>query len=734
MGLFISGLIVSHGRADVTAPPASSSATHGQDNGADSSTIKVGTEHWQLVLRVKDQRLAQINFGPTAQAPATNEHKSKSARDEEFYPAGGSGYIWDPAIMAAHADGNTSTDLQFVHQTQQNIDSNVTETRVELKDPQYPFFVTLVFRTYRAEDVLEQWSEIHHDEAGPITLSAFASSSPVFRATDYYLTQFPGDYRHEMNLVEEKLSSGTKVLESRLGTRAHYYRNPSFLLALGGPASEDSGEVFGGTLAWSGSFKLAFEQENGRLRALCGMNPYDSNYRLQPNTIFKTPGMLWSYSSSGKGQISRNFHRWARRYALHDGDKPRPILFNNWEATEMRFDQSKIVSLLDGAKAVGAELFLLDDGWFGNSHPRDNDHAGLGDWQPNYRKLPGGIGYLADEAQKRGLRFGIWVEPEMVNPDTDLFQKHPDWVIRQPNRELDLFRNQAVLDLSRPAVRQFVFEVLDDLLTKTPGISYVKWDCNRYITQPGSAYLAPQDQQNLWIDYTNALYDVMERVSARHPHVQMMVCSGGGGRVDYGSMRYFDGFWPSDNTDPVARIKIQWGYSHFFPAAATADHVTRMGNRPLKFAFDVAMSGCLGMDMDLSSLTPAERQFCASAVAEYTAFRDVIMTGDLYRLQSPYENHARAALMYVAPDRRKAMLFVYQLKDADSSVSPLLLNGLDPDQAYAVREVNLMPGDGSQLTVDGKRVDGSSLMNKGLSIPPQRAYQSWVIELANVAR
>lgn len=726
MGLLLSSIAVTPARGEVAL--ATSADAPKQDKVDTQPAIRVGTDHFQLLLQVDAGRLVQIAFG-APHAVAVIDPKAKS-HPEECYPAGGSGYIWEPALMATHADGNTSTELTYVRHTQREVEPNVTETRIELKDPQYPFYVTLCFKTYHDQDIIEQWSEIHHEEAAPVTLQAFASASPVVRSPDIYLTQFPGSYKHEVNLVEEKLSSGIKVLDSKLGTRADYYRNPSFLLSIGAPASEDSGEVFGGTLAWSGSFRFAFEEENGRLRALCGMNPYDSNYRLQPGTVFRTPAMIWSWTDQGKGQISRNFHRWALRYSLRNDGHARPVLLNNWEATDMHFDEDKIVSLFDGAKAAGAELFLLDDGWFGNDHPRDNDHAGLGDWQVNARKLPHGLGYLAEQAKKRGLRFGIWVEPEMVNPSSDLFERHPDWAIRQPKRDLNLFRNQLVLDMTRPAVREFVFHVLDDLLTQNPGISYVKWDCNRYITQPGSSYLKPEDQQNLWIDYGNALYDVMSRVAHKHPDVQMMACAGGGGRVDYGALRYFDSFWPSDNTDPVARIKIQWGYSHFFPAAATAAHATRMGKRPIKFAFDVAMSGCLGMDMDLAKLTPEERQFCASAVACYKQFRDVVMTGDLYRLQSPYEGD-RASLMYVAPDRSRAVLFVYQLKDGESSLPPVVLKGLDPNRSYRVKELNLPATGHSELSINDQSIDGASLMKQGIAVPYHQAYQSCVIQLSD---
>ena len=671
-----------------------------------------------------------------------------------FHPAGGDGYVFEPAVLATHADGNTSTDLVVdglgrttnpgtleptridVDVTARNArydstqlvigDPDITETRVYLKDPNYPFFATLVFRAFADEAVIQQWAEIHHAEPGPVAVARFASSAPVVRGRDVYLTHFVGKWADEMNMVEERLTPGTKVLDSKLGVRADYFQSSSFVLSLDGPAKETTGEVLAGQLAWSGSFQFAFENADGTLRALCGMNPYDSTYRLPPGQTLRTPAMTWAWSDAGKGDASRHVHRWARRHVLRHGAATRPVLLNNWEATGFKFDEAKLVALFDGAKAVGAETFLLDDGWFGNAHPRNADNAGLGDWQPNATKLPHGIAYLADQAERRGVRFGIWVEPEMVNPKSDLFEHHPDWVVRQPGRKLDLSRNQLVLDLTRPAVRDFVFHTVDDLLRANPGVTYVKWDCNRYITQPGSPYLPPADQQNLWVDYVTHLYDVMARVSAGHPAVQMMACSGGGGWVDYGVLRYFDSFWPSDNTDPVARVRIQYGYSHLFPAAAMCDHVTHMGHRPLKFAFDVASSGCLGMDLDVAKLSPADRALAAAAVATYKSIRDVVLGGDLYRLESPYDG-PRTSLAYVSPDRARAVLFVYQLKGADPT--PLVLQGLDPGRRYAVRELNVPAGAKSRLDVDGQTVDGQSLLSRGLTPPTRAAVDSTVVEL-----
>ena len=689
-------------------------------------SLRVGTEHWSLTLLVSDGgRLCQLGCGAaTREFP---QPKRAPARETEFYPPYGDGYILLPAVQVTHADGNTSADLQYVKHSTESLDTNITLTRIELKDPAYPFFVTLCFKSCRHEDMLEQWAEIRHKEPGPVLLYRFASSAPLFNAKEYWLTQLHGDWAHEANLAEEKLGPGIKVLDSKIGVRASRFRTPSFILSLDGSAKEDSGEVLGGSLAWSGSFELAFDLDwKNRLRAVCGINPFGSQYHLKPDQTFTTPAMLWTWSDHGKGQVSRNFHRWARRYGIRDGNRPRPVVLNNWEATGFKFDEKTLVSLFDGAKEVGADTFLLDDGWFGNRHPRNDDHAGLGDWQVNTNKLPQGLGYLASEANKRGVNFGIWIEPEMVNPASDLFEQHPDWVIRQPHRELELSRNQLDLDLSRPAVKEFAWQVVNQTLG-TPGVGYVKWDANRYITQPGSPYLPPGEQSDLFVDYNFALYDLMARMAKTFPQLTAMACSGGGGRADYGTLRYFHLFWPSDNTDPRSRVFIQWGFSHFFPACTLAAHVTHMGHRPIKFTLDVAMSGALGLDLDVRKLPPAEKDAIAAAVALYKqTVRDIVEQGDLYRLESPYER-PRAALDFVSPDRGKAVLFVYQLQD--SSSEPVKLSGLDPQSRYRIQTLNQADPAAPRLGCEGQTLNGAALMRDGLVPTCSKAFDSAVVLL-----
>jgi alpha-galactosidase len=667
--------------------------------------VETNGVEWRFEI-APDGRLWQRSLGGRASLSADPGPMSPA------YPAGGDGWVFEPALQVTHADGNTSTDLRVRDWAVQG-----DTTRIELKDPQYPFFLTLCFRAIPELDVIESWTIVRHEESSAVSLQAYASSSLPFDASNLHLTQFHGDWVDEANLYTERLGPGIKILDSKLSSRAHQFTAPWFLLSRG-PLKEEEGEIFGGCLAWSGSFRFSFElvPKQG-IQAICGINPFGSALRLPPNEELTTPKMVWAWSGAGVGEHSRKLHRYVREHVIRDGQTPRPILLNNWEATYFKFDERKIVSLFDGAKDLGMELFLLDDGWFGEKYPRDDDTQGLGDWCTDPKKLPNGLSALTEAADERGLRFGLWFEPEMVNPRSELFERHPDWIVAQPKREIELKRNQIVLDLSRPEVREYAFRVLDDTLSANPGITYVKWDCNRYFTQPGSSYLDLDHQGHLPLEYTRGVYEVMERLAESHPSVQVMMCSGGGGRVDYGAMRFAHELWPSDMTDPERRIFIQWGFSHFYPAMAVANHVTRYKERPMSFAFDVAMSGRLGMDVDVEKLTPEDRRYSATAIRAYKGIRDVVQLGDLYRLESPYEG-SRSALMYVLGER--AVVFVYSLGNSPGSALPL--RGLIPDRMYEVR-----PLVGQERSSED--LSGHDLMRKGLVIPPLAIHESRVFEL-----
>ncbi len=683
-------------------------------------TFSLKTKGFAVNFQVGDDgRLYQIPVGGADADP-------KLKRDDEMYPQAGDGYVWEPALEIVHADGNTSTTLLYDGLARTNESADIEVTRVRLHDLAYPCDVTICFRAHHDEDVIEQWVEIRHQESGPVTLKRMASTS-LLLTTNVYLTHFFGDWAKEMlGPITEEITPGTKVLDSKLGVRADQFRNPFFILSLNGKATEINGQVLAGSLAWSGSFQCAFDHNGRGVRALCGINPFASDYQLKSGETFTTPTMIWVWSGGGLGDMSRKFHRWARDFGIRDGHKTRTVLLNNWEATGFDFDFNRIAGLFAPAKEIGTELFLLDDGWFGNKYPRTNDHAGLGDWQPNRQRLPNGLAPLAAAAVKEGVQFGIWMEPEMVNPKSELFEKHPDWAIRQPKRELELQRNQLVLDLTRPAVQDFEWDSIKSILS-VPGISYAKWDCNRYLTQPGSPYLPPERQSELWIDYTRALYALMEKTAKAFPDTELMLCSGGGGRVDYGALKYFHEFWPSDNTDPVSRVPMQWDYSYFFPPTALAGHVTHWGNRPMHFACSVAMSARFGMDLDLNKLSAQDKAVCSGAIDAYKKIRDVTSLGDLYRLEDPHQNF-RGALNFVSPDKSRAVVFVFQLQDGQNTV--VRPKGLDPAGHYQVDELNPAPGR-SAMEQQGKSFTGEELMRDGIRPSCSKALEACVIELGS---
>ena len=681
--------------------------------------ILLETKNIALVLSVaNNQRVTQSYLGK--KISGTTGYASFSGGREVYLTAGMENQF-EPAIRMVHADGNPSLELKYVsHQT--NKKENVTTTDIVLKDPMYPSEVVLHYTTYFNEDVIKTWTEIKHREKKPVLLTQYASSMLHFTADEYWLTQFYGDWAREVNMVEEKLTNGIKTIESKLGTRTNFYQTQTFMVSLNGPSTETDGELIAGSLGWTGNFKYNFEvdQRNG-LRVISGINPFASEYYLQPGETFTTPEFIFTYSLNGKGQASRNLHRWARNYAILDGNGQRMVLLNNWEATHTSFNENRLVELFDEGKKLGADLFLLDDGWFGNKFPRNDDKTGLGDWQEDTTKLPSGIGYLVQQAEARGIKFGIWLEPEMVNPKSELYQKHPEWILKLPNREENYGRNQLVLDLTNPKVQDFVFSVVDNLMTKNPGVAFIKWDCNRSMTNAYSPYLK-EKQSHLYIEYTRGFYKVMERIRAKYPKLPIMLCSGGGGRTDYEALKYFTEFWPSDNTDGLERIFIQWGYSYFFPSLTMSAHVTSMGkNQSLKFRTDVAMMGKMGYDIRVNNFTPQEIQFSNEAVKTYKRISDVIWKGDLYRLVSPYDE-PRAVLMYVSEDKSKAIVFNYNTTTRRKDIfSRVRLQGLEADKKYRLKEINLFPGTKSAQPDNDKVFTGEYLMNIGLNLSGGRA-------------
>ena len=694
--------------------------------------IPISTRNTELVFRVngRDGRVYQAYFGKKLD----NIDNIKQMRDAGHlaYATFGTDNLFEPAIRTTHNDGNPSLELKYVSQQSEAIDANVTLNKILLKDPEYNFEVTLYFKTFAYEDIIEQWVEIKHNEKKPLAIFNYASSMLHFDTEEYWLTQFHGDWAEEMRMQESELTAGIKILDTKLGTRAHMYQTPVFMLSLNQKSDENNGEVLAGTLGWSGNFRFLFEvDEKGSLRIISGINPFASEYMLEPGNAFKTPSMIFTYSATGKGQASRNLHHWAIKYGILDGTGSRLTLLNNWEATYFDFNEKKLTDILDHTKKMGLDLFLLDDGWFANKYPRNNDRTGLGDWQENKAKLPNGLGYLVKEADNKGVKFGIWIEPEMVNPKSELYENHPDWILKLPNRPEHYYRNQLVLDLTNPKVQEFVYNVVDGMLTANPGIAFIKWDCNRMMTNTYSAYLKDK-QSHIYIDYVNSLYSVLTRLRSKYPHLPIMLCSGGGGRVDYGALRYFTEFWASDNTDPLERIYIQWGYSYFFPAVSICNHITSWGNQSLKFKTDVAMMGKMGYDIRVDELTENELKFSQNAILNYKRLSDIIWHGDLYRLVSPYEEN-RAVLMYVNSAKDKAVLFGYTLNARyGETFNRVKLQGLDPARTYKIQEINVSGQGrwGMRMSESGRSYTGDYLMKVGLNVGSATPLTSIVYELS----
>lgn len=694
---------------------------------AQSITIPIETKNVAVVMQTDAKKRLKIIYtgrklpATTGYTDFARKHQLSadggSSCNNAFAVAGIDNNFSEPAIAVVHADGNNSLDLQYEKNNVVNTPDGATLTTITLKDPVYPFYVELFFKAWKDQDVIEQWSSFKHAEKKAVVLNKYASANLYLFDNSFYLTSYNGTWAGEMQRTVSQLQQGMHTIQSRLGTRENIVGSPNFMLALDKQATETSGTVMMGQIAWNGNYAIQFETDiNKKMHIVAGINPYQSAYHLSPNTTFETPKFVYTISFDGMGTGSRNLQTWLRNFQLLEGKGERLTLLNNWEATGFNFNQEQLAGLFKGAKDIGVDLFLLDDGWFGNKYPRNSDKAGLGDWQENTSKLPDGIPYLVKNAEKLGVKFGIWIEPEMINPKSELYEKHLDWVLRQEKRPEFYYRSQMVLDLTNPDVQHFVFGIVDNLFKQNPTLAFIKWDCNAPILNGHSTYLERRGipQSHLYVEYSLGLKKVLERIRAKYPAVPMMLCSGGGGRSDYGLLQYFTEFWPSDNTDPLARAFMQWNYSYYYPAIATCNHVTNWGKQPLKYKIDVASMGKLGFDIKVDELSPADIAFCRQAVQTYNGFKDVVWHGDMYRLKSPYESEM-ASLMFLDKNRSEGVVFNYltNWKYTGGPSDPVKLQGLDPDKKYRVKELNVYDPQ-KRLIDESKTYTGAALMQEGI--------------------
>ena len=654
-------------------------------------------------------------------------------------------HIHLPALLVQHADGDQT--LQLRAQDTTYIDNaQYKETVIATKDLVQPFYVTLHVRQWKNVPITETWYDISHYEKKPVRLQRFDSGYLPLENGDLHLVHLHGNWAGEAVPTVERLTRGIKTIRNSDGARNAHLDAPEVMISLDGVPQENSGRVLGAALCWSGNFEIrvAATDEKG-FHFYAGIDPMASEYILSPKQVFTTPHLAYTYSNEGMGGVSRAFHRWARTCGmLHNGNATRSILLNSWEGIYFDIKEERIIAMMNDIAAFGGELFVMDDGWFGGKYQRNSDDAALGDWVVDMRKLPHGLDWLIDQrpmTNDQRLKFGIWVEPEAVNTRSELFEAHPEWALQERGRELKLGRGgtQLVLDMTNPKVQEFVFNLVDDLLTKHPEIAYIKWDANASIQNCGSTYLPRDKQSNLYIDYHLGLVKTLERIRAKYPNVVIQNCASGGGRANYGLMPYFDEFWVSDNNDALQRVYIQWGTSYFFPSNAMAQHIGGspylMTGRttPIKFRCDVAMSGRLGMELQPAHMTETERAQCTTAFQDYKELRELIQLGNLYRLVSPYslpcgegrgEVAAQrvASLMYVNDTKDHAVLFAYGLTSFMKQASRRIrLAGLDPERTYTLTERNVRHGE-QPCALDGQSFTGAHLMSVGLDIPLSTEY------------
>ncbi|MBR0463306.1 MAG: alpha-galactosidase [Clostridia bacterium] len=652
-------------------------------------------------------------------------------------PTRGTGYFGTPAVCAQTQQGNDVTRLTYVNHricagkrklsglpaVYTESDDEATTLVITLKDELTGLTVEAEYAVLETLDALTRSLRIVNGGKERLTLTHMQSASVPLYGEDYELINLSGAWARERQVVRTPVGRANIRVESQRGASGHE-QNP-FIALVKKHTTEDCGPAWAMTLVYSGSFLATSEVNNFyNTRMSIGLNPEVCRWQLDPGEEFQTPEAILVYSAEGLNGMSHRFHEIVRTRIVRGAwrDRVRPILINNWEATYFGFNEELILKIAKAAKEIGVEMFVLDDGWFGK---RDRDNCSLGDWVVDRRKLPGGIEGVARQVNEMGLRFGLWFEPEMVSPDSDLYRAHPDWCLHVEGRARTEARQQLILDLSRKEVQDYVIEAVCSVLRSAP-IGYVKWDMNRNMTEYFSGDQTPDRQMETQHRYMLGLYRVMEEITSAFPEVLFEGCSGGGGRFDAGFLYYMPQFWTSDDTDAVERLGIQYGTSFVYPPSAMGAHVSACPNHQtgrvtsVKMRADVALGGNFGFELDLNKLTPEELEACREAVETVKSVRETVQKGQFTRLDSPFEGN-NAAWQFVGEGGRDVVLCAYQkMAVPNPGCHRVFMRGLDAQARY-------------RDAASGETYSGAALMNAGLPLRPARGdYSSWVYRFERV--
>jgi alpha-galactosidase len=676
------------------------------------------TLYWGKRLRIQDP-------SPAASAEGGSGFELPVDMTSHEFVGWGSGLYVVPDLKVSFPDGNRDLVLHYLSHT--ILGSLLT---IKLKDIERDVIVDLLYEMDPATGVLARSAQIENHTKMSFTIEeAFAATWNLPGSSDYHLRYLTGRWASEFNLQEEALHPGKIVLESRRGSTGDEV-NPWFAIERDVQPDQDTGDVWFGALAWSGSWQINVEQNAAnRVRVTGGFTPFDFAYTLKPGQSLDTPKFYGGYSHTGIGGASRLLHRFEVDSVVPQAPdrKLRPILYNSWEATGFDVSEAGQEALAEKAASIGVERFVMDDGWFGR---RKDDHAGLGDWYVNPQKFPNGLKPLINKVHSLGMDFGLWVEPEMVNPDSDLYRAHPDWVLNFPGRPRTEGRNQLVLNLARPDVRAYVYQFLDKLLTEND-IAFLKWDYNRNWSEPGWSS-APLDQQKqVYVEAVRNLYGILAELRAKHPKVEIESCSGGGARVDLGVLRYTDEVWPSDNTDPFDRLRIQNGFSYAYAPGVMMAWVTDspnwMNNRStsLEYRFLSSMQGGLGVGANLNKWTTEDFATAKAMISQYKQMRSTVQDGALYRLISPENGSEYSVTESLSKDGREAAIFAFlHSSQLGESYPQLFPRGLEEAGEYSIHAL-----DGKLDSRIPQHASGDYWMHHGIEVSLRGDYQATLFTL-----